>query len=215
MEAELLVIGGDIDGAARDRLEQQRRRDGLAVDLETTGLSPQDDRIQVASLAVPGLITVVPLERGTVPWGICQLLAASSILKILHSATFDVGFIRSRFDISVEPVFCTKVAARLADVDRNPNLALLVGGLLGMDLSKEHQRSDWAARPLSPDQIAYAAADVRHLHDLRTLLERRLVARGRWTLFEACMRFLNSRAELGLMGLDDVFAHDLGGEMAR
>jgi ribonuclease D len=212
MDSELRLLDGDIDNAARDQLREFGREHGLAIDLETTGLSPHRDRIQVVSLAVPGMAVVVPLEKGTIPSGISQLIANTSILKIFHNATFDVGFIRFRFDLPVEPVFCTKIAARLADVHRNPNLDMLVQQLLGVPLSKKERLSDWTTRPLAAAQVEYAAADVRYLHDLKVMLERQLLARGRWILFEACMRFLNTRVELGFLGLDDVFAYDVHDE---
>jgi ribonuclease D len=203
------VFEGDIDAATWEKLRSEAALHGLAVDLETTGLSPVTDRIEVVALATPLSAAVVVLRRGAAPPAVRSLLESRAIEKVFHHAAFDVGFLRYRWDLAVEPVFCTKVAARIAEVALNPRLETLVKDLLGVDLDKGEQRSDWSARPLSAAQLGYAARDVAHLHSLREELERRLTRLGRWTLFQSCMRFLSARVELGFLGLDDVFAYAL------
>jgi ribonuclease D len=165
--------------------------------------------VEVVSLATPTQVVIIALHKSKPPALLRQLLGDRSIEKIFHHAAFDVGFLRYRLDTNVDPVFCTKVAVRIAGVARNPTLETLTAELLGVTLDKGEQRSDWSVRPLGERQLEYAARDVLFLHQLKEVLERRLTTVGRWTLFHACMTFLTTRVELGLLGLDDVFAYRL------
>jgi ribonuclease D len=213
MNQSVQVYDGDLDAAAQSTLADEARSVGLGVDIETSGLSPRDRAIQVLSLSTPTHIAVLairPLER---PTRAIELLESGGITKTLHHATFDLGFLKYHWGLIVKPVFCTKVAARVAGVDRNPRLENLVGSLLGHRLDKGEQRSNWGARPLSESQIRYAANDVRYLAPLQDVLRKRLIESSRLELFNECMEFLDARVDLALLGLDDVFAYELQPEM--
>src|SRR2546423_5670873 len=176
-QTQLTVADGDIDADLLRELEGVGRDEGVAVDIETTGLSPLENRVEVLSLAVPGQIVVVPLTH-TMPARACRLLENRDVQKLFHHAAFDMAFMRSRWQLLVEPVFCTKVAARIAGVDKNPTLEMLASKLLDVHLDKKEQVSNWSVRPLSKSQIDYAAADVAYLHGLRDELIRRVTDVG-------------------------------------
>jgi ribonuclease D len=138
------------------------------------------------------------------------LLADPGVVKLFHFARFDLAMVRRHFGVRCTPVFCTKVASKLTrtNTDRH-GLKDLCRDLLGIDLSKQQQSSDWGAAELTPEQLSYAASDVLHLHALKAKLEILLDREGRRELAEACFRFLPDRAELDLAGWpeEDVFAH--------
>jgi ribonuclease D len=131
-------------------------------------------------------------------------------VKIFHYARFDIAVLEAAFGVMTTPIFCTKIASRLTRTytDRH-GLKDLTKDLLDIDLSKQQQSSDWAAETLSEAQLAYAAADVTHLHQLKEKLEQRLVREGRRELAEQCFGFLPTRARLDLAGWgeEDIFAH--------
>jgi ribonuclease D len=204
-----MVFERDLDSATAAEFEIAGKEYGIAVDIETTGLNSQHHYVEVVSLAVPDRIAVVTIDRGKRPFYLGGLLENGSILKLFHHALFDLSFLRGHWDYRVEPVFCTKVAARIAGVSRNPTLRDLVGTLLGVSLDKRERLSDWTSRPLRSSQIDYAASDVLHLHDLYRVLSWRLADAGRTETFESCMSYLSTRVELALLGLDDVFAYEL------
>jgi ribonuclease D len=208
-EKDAVVLEGDLDANLLDEFMSEGRHGGVAVDIETTGLSLVESKVQVVSFATSERTAVVALKENQTPTRACSLLENRDILKIFHHALFDLAFMKRSWQVVVEPVFCTKVAARLAGIDSNPTLEMLVSKLLRAKLDKQEQRSNWAVRPLTPSQVQYAAADVAYLHSLRTELVRRVTDVGRWTIFESCMRFLDTRAELALLGLDDVFAYTI------
>jgi ribonuclease D len=143
------------------------------------------------------------------PHNILNLLRNGSIVKIAHHALFDFSFIAARWGITPAPSFCTKVAARIAGVDRNPTLQMLVAELLEAHLDKDERLSDWRTRPLTDAQVRYAASDVLFLHELHQKLGWRLSDSGRTELFEACMAFLPTRVELALSNLNDVFVYEI------
>jgi ribonuclease D len=203
------LLGGDLDLDTAAELEIRGKEHGLAVDTETTGLDARSSTIQVVSLAVPGKSVVLTIEGGLRPQALASLLENNSIPKIFHNALFDVTFIKAQWKYLVEPIFCTKVAARLAGVSRNPTLQCLTEQLLGVSMDKSTRMSDWTTRPLSEAQAAYASEDVVHLHDLQRVLSWMLADAGQTSLFERCMAFINSRAELDLEQLGDVFTYAL------
>ena len=188
----------------------------VAVDTETMGLLPHRDRLCLVQLSagdgVAHLVQIVP-ERlggsGDHP-NLKRLLADPGVVKLMHFARFDVGMLQHALGVVVAPVRCTKIAARLVRTftDRH-GLAQLCRELLGIDLSKQQQSSDWGAVTLSPEQLAYAASDVLHLHALWARLEALLVREQRLELAEACFAFLPARARLDLLGYEDpdIFAH--------
>lgn len=186
--------------------------DGVAVDTETMGLRLRRDPLCVVQLSAgDGDAHVVQLERSTYDApNLKALLASPAIVKIFHFGRFDLSMIQLHLGVLCAPVYCTKIASRLARTytDRH-GLKDLTKEVLGQDLKKEQQSSDWGAESLSDAQLAYAASDVLHLHDLRKKLNIMLEREGRLKLAEACFEFLPHRAALDLAGWDevDIFAH--------
>lgn len=186
--------------------------DGVAVDTETMGLRLRRDPLCVVQLSAgDGDAHVVQLDRSTYDApNLKALLASPAIVKIFHFGRFDLSMIQLHLGIVCAPVYCTKIASRLARTytDRH-GLKDLTKEVLGVDLKKEQQSSDWGADSLSDAQLAYAASDVLHLHDLRRKLNIMLEREGRLKLAEACFEFLPHRASLDLAGWDevDIFAH--------
>jgi ribonuclease D len=189
----------------------------VAVDTETMGLNPIRDRLCLVQLSagdgMAHLVQLVPKSLGGRDYdcpNLKRLLADRHVTKLMHFARFDVGVLQHRLGVTVAPVKCTKIAARLVRTftDRH-GLRDLCRELLGVDLSKQQQTSDWGAVELTPEQLAYAASDVLHLHALWDKLEALLKREGRLELAEACNRFLPTRARLDLLGYDDpdIFAH--------
>ncbi len=187
-------------------------RDSVAVDTEAMGLKPHRDRLCVVQLSPgDGTVDVVRIAPGqTSAPNLAKLFTDPAVTKIFHYARFDVALLRHALGIEVAPVWCTKIASRLVRTytDRH-GLKDLAREVLGFELSKQQQSSDWGAPELSEAQIEYAASDVLHLHAMRQALEERLRREGRLALAEACFRFLPVRAELDLLGWDDedIFAH--------
>ena len=189
-----------------------RYRGAVAIDTETMGLEPHRDRLCVVQLS-PGDETAdvvqIPRERSAAP-NLAALLADPGILKIFHFARFDLGALFKTFGVMPAPVYCTKIASRLTRTytDRH-GLKDLVRDLLGIDLSKQQQLSDWGAEELSEAQVAYAASDVLHLHALRAKLDALLAREQRTELADACFAFLPHRVRLDLAGFaaEDIFAH--------
>ncbi len=184
----------------------------LAIDTETLGLNPHRDRLCVVQLSRgDGAADVVQIEKGGAPAPVLtRILADPGVLKIFHFARFDVAVLRRRFGVVTAPVYCTKIASRLTRTytDRH-GLKDITRELLGVEISKQQQSSDWGAAELSKEQLAYAASDVLHLHELKARLDMMLQREGREGLARACFGFLPARAELDLLGWpeDDIFAH--------
>jgi ribonuclease D len=184
----------------------------VAVDSETLGLNPHRDRLCVVQLSPgDGSADVVQIARGqTEAPNLATLFTDPSKPKIFHFARFDVAVLRHYLGIHVTPVWCTKIASKLARTytDRH-GLKDITRELLGVELSKQQQSSDWAAETLSDAQLAYAASDVLHLHDLKAKLEMMLEREERTNIADACFDFLPVRAELDLKGWEenDIFAH--------
>jgi len=184
----------------------------IAVDTETMGLLPHRDRLCLVQLSAgDGAAHLVQLDgRDWSAPRLKALLGDPSVLKILHYARFDLGVIERYLGIAMAPVYCTKVASKLARTytDRH-GLKDLVGELLGIDLSKQQQSSDWGAATLTQQQLAYAASDVLHLHALKSHLDVMLAREGRTGLAEATFRYLPVRSKLDLAGYAeiDILAH--------
>jgi ribonuclease D len=184
----------------------------VAIDTETMGLHPLRDRLCVVQLSNgDGSADVVQIPKGhTDAPHLKALLADPKITKIFHFARFDVGMLFHAFGVMPQPVYCTKIASRLARTytDRH-GLKDLVREILNIDMSKQQQSSDWGAQQLSEAQLAYAASDVLHLHALRERLDTMLAREGRLEVAQACFDFLPTRARLDLGGFeaDDIFAH--------
>jgi ribonuclease D len=184
----------------------------IAIDTETLGLNPHRDRLCVVQLSRgDGTADVVQiLKSGDKPANLIKLLADPAVLKLFHFARFDIAVLRQAFGVVTGPVYCTKIASKLTRTytDRH-GLKDLVRELLGIELSKQQQSSDWGAEALSEAQLVYAASDVLHLHALHARLETMLAREGRSHLARACFDFLATRAELDLAGWaeTDIFAH--------
>jgi ribonuclease D len=196
-----------------DLPDLSRYRGGaVAVDTETMGLDQHRDRLCVVQLSPgDGSADVVQIPPGAshAP-NLTKLLADGAILKIFHFARFDLGVLQQALGVMASPVYCTKIASRLARTYTDKHgLKDLVREVLGVDLSKQQQSSDWGADTLSDAQVAYAASDVLHLHALREKLDLILAREGRGELAAACFRFLPERARLDLAGwaAEDIFAH--------
>jgi ribonuclease D len=184
----------------------------VAIDTETLGLNPNRDRLCVVQLSAgDGSADVVQFPAGdTKAPNLVKLLSDPNRLKLFHFARFDLAVLYKTFGVMPEPVYCTKVASRLARTYTDKHgLKDIVKELLGHDLSKQQQSSDWGADNLSEAQIAYAASDVLHLHALKERLDQMLAREGRTEFAEACFRFLPVRARLDLAGFAevDIFAH--------
>lgn len=184
----------------------------VAIDSETMGLNPARDRLCVVQLSA-GDGDAHLVQLGPPPFDaprLAALLADRKILKILHFARFDLAMFQHYLGVDAAPVYCTKIASKLARTytDRH-GLKDLVRELLGVDLSKQQQSSDWGAQTLTREQIDYAATDVLHLHALKAKLDEMLAREGRTALAEACFGFLPARAALDLEGWAeaDIFAH--------
>jgi len=184
----------------------------VAIDSETMGLIPARDRLCVVQLSAgDGDAHLVQLDREAYDApNLKALLTDPNILKIFHFARFDVAAFMQWLGVTTTPVYCTKIASRLARTytDRH-GLKDITRELLGVDLSKQQQSSDWGAGELSKAQIDYAAADVLYLHALKEKLDAMLAREGRKAVAQACFEFLPVRAALDLEGWPevDIFAH--------
>ena len=196
-----------------DLPDLSRYTSSVAIDTETLGLNLQRDRLCVVQLSPgDGTADIVQIAKGqTSAPNLERLLADPAILKLFHFGRFDIAMMTRAFGVAIAPVYCTKIASKLCRTytDRH-GLKDLVRELLGIDLSKQQQSSDWGAETLSDAQLAYAASDVLHLHALRARLDVMIAREGRTEIAEACFRFLPDRARLDLMGWDeqDIFSHE-------
>jgi ribonuclease D len=185
---------------------------GVAVDTETLGLNPHRDRLCLAQLSSgDGTAHLIQFDgKDYSAPRLKALLTDPKIQKIFHFARFDIAVLQQYLGVATTPIYCTKIASKLARTytDRH-GLKDLVGELLGIELSKQQQSSDWGAPKLSDSQMSYAANDVLHLHALKTKLEAMLVREGRHNLAESAFSFLPTRARLDLAGFEeiDIFAH--------
>ena len=184
----------------------------VAIDCETMGLNPMRDRLCVVQMSGgDGHSHIVQVEKGqTEAPNLARMLEDPDVLKLFHFGRFDIAAMYHAFGALAAPVYCTKIASRLIRTytDRH-GLKNLTQELIGVDLSKQQQSSDWGAEELTGAQLDYAASDVLYLHRLRTELDRRLAREGRTELAQACFDFLPTRAKLDLAGWPDtdIFAH--------
>ena len=184
----------------------------VAIDTETMGLNPHRDRLCLVQLSSgDGNAHLVQVPRGPAKAPrLANLLADPKVLKLFHFGRFDIAVLEHALGVRCEPVYCTKIAARLTRTytDRF-GLKDLCKELLGVDLSKQQQTSDWGADSLSDEQLAYAASDVLYLHALRARLDEMLEREGRDGYARAAFEFLPHRAMLDVAGWEDVdiFAH--------
>jgi ribonuclease D len=195
-----------------DLPDVSRYKGAVAIDTETMGLDIHRDRLCVVQLSPgDGSADVVQIASPAADApNLKRLLADKGLLKIFHFARFDLGMLYKTFGVMAEPVFCTKIASRLTRTYTDKHgLKDLVREVLGQDLSKQQQSSDWGAADLTEAQLSYAAADVTHLHALKERLQAMLAREGRGPLAAACFGFLPDRVRLDLAGFaaEDIFAH--------
>jgi ribonuclease D len=185
----------------------------VAIDTETMGLDPRRDRLCLVQLSSgDGHAHLVQIDRGqTAAPNLQRLLADPAVLKLFHFGRFDIAAMQNAFGTVTAPVWCTKIASRLIRTftDRH-GLKYLLAELVGVDVSKQQQTSDWGAAELTEAQKEYAASDVLYLHRLKDELEKRLIREGRMGLAQRLFDFLPTRAELDLLGWDeplDIYHH--------
>jgi ribonuclease D len=185
----------------------------VAIDTETMGLDPRRDRLCLVQLSAgDGNAHLVQIAKGqqSAP-NLERLLTDPGTLKIFHFGRFDIAAMENAFGVTTQPVYCTKIASKLIRTftDRH-GLKYLLQELVGVDVSKQQQTSDWGAEDLTEAQMDYAASDVLYLHRLKEELDRRLAREGRAELAAACFDFLPVRARLDLLGwqdTNDIFQH--------
>lgn len=184
----------------------------VAIDCETMGLNPHRDRLCVVQMSGgDGHSHIVQIEIGqdAAP-NLCRMLADPEVLKLFHFGRFDIAALFKAFGTLTAPVYCTKIASRLVRTytDRH-GLKAITQELIGVDISKQQQSSDWGAGELTKAQLDYAASDVLYLHRLREVLTERLIREDRMEIAQSCFDFLPVRAQLDLMGWPDtdIFAH--------
>ncbi|MBC7137555.1 MAG: ribonuclease D [Defluviimonas sp.] len=185
----------------------------VAIDTETMGLDPRRDRLCLVQMSSGnGDAHLVQIARGqTSARNLERMLTDPAVLKLFHFGRFDIAALQNAFGVVTAPVWCTKIASRMIRTftDRH-GLKYLLQELVGVDVSKQQQTSDWGAAELTEAQKDYAASDVLYLHRLKAELEARLEREGRTALAQACFDFLPSRAHLDLLGWDetsDIFNH--------
>jgi ribonuclease D len=184
----------------------------VAVDTETLGLVPRRDKLCLVQLSSgDGNAHLVQLDRTSYDApNLKALFTDPAVTKIFHYARFDVAVIRHYLGVDTAPLYCTKIASKLTRTytDRH-GLKDLVKELLGIELNKQQQSSDWGAHMLSDPQKQYAAQDVIYLHELKSRLDQMLAREDRVEIARACFAFIPTRAALDLAGWteDDVFAH--------
>jgi ribonuclease D len=185
----------------------------VAIDTETMGLDPRRDRLCLVQLSSgDGNAHLVQIMRGqkSAP-NLERMLTDPAVIKLFHFGRFDIAALKTAFGITTAPVWCTKIAAKLVRTftDRH-GLKYLLQELIGVDVSKQQQTSDWGSETLSEAQREYAASDVLYLHKLKAELEQRLIREDRVALAQRCFDFLPTRAELDLLGWEepnDIFHH--------
>ena len=185
----------------------------IAIDTETMGLDPRRDRLCVVQLSDgTGDAHLVQILKGqTHAPNLERLLTDPATLKLFHFGRFDIAALKQAFGVTTAPVWCTKIAAKLIRTftDRH-GLKYLLSDLVGVDVSKQQQTSDWGSEVLTEAQKEYAASDVLYLHQLKAELEARLKREGRLDLALRCFAFLPTRAEMDLLGWgdeNDIFHH--------
>lgn len=186
--------------------------DMVAVDSETMGLTPHRDRLCLVQLSAgDGDCHLIQFIQGKFDApNLCGLMTNPQVTKLFHYARFDVAVIKNYLEVDCAPIYCTKIASKLVRTytDRH-GLKDLCGELLGVDLSKQQQSSDWGRQDLLPEQIEYAANDVIYLHRIQAKLDNMLIREGRKHIAQACFDFMSIRGELDLGGWSDIdiFSH--------
>ncbi|MDR2902532.1 MAG: hypothetical protein LBU87_05445 [Lactobacillales bacterium] len=186
-------------------------KNAIAVDTETMGLILWRDRLCLVQIGDDkGNVYLVQIKKGAACPNLKRVLTDKNILKIFHFARFDVAKILHDLGVMTTPVYCTKIASKLARTNAPAHgLKALCADLLGVQISKEQKLSDWGADQLTPEQQNYAASDVLYLHQLKDIMDTLLKREGRYELAMECFAFLGTRAKLDLLDFDkpDIFEH--------
>jgi ribonuclease D len=201
------ICDRDLDDSLMARYLQA---EAIAVDTETMGLNYQRDRLCLVQLFAPGCLTVIRIAKGqTAAPNLQRVMEAANITKIFHFARFDVAQLRHRLSIETQPIFCTKIASKIARTYASRHgLKELVFQLTGVELDKSAQSSDWGdAENLTPAQLRYAANDVRYLIEMREKLIVMLQREDRWEITQQCFIALPTIVALDLAEFGDVFSH--------
>lgn len=186
--------------------------ESVAVDTEAMGLRILHDRLCLVQLSAgDGDAHLVQIAQGqkSAP-NLQRLMEDPKVLKLFHFARFDIASLRHWLGIKTAPIYCSRIASRLVRTSTDKHgLKSLAKELIGVDMNKQEQLSDWGQAQLSPEQLSYAASDVLYLHKIKAVLEELTAREGRTQLVQACFDFLATRAELDLAGWDevDIFAH--------
>ncbi len=179
----------------------------VAIDCETMGLNPHRDRLCLIQMSGgDGNVHLVQVMPGqTAAPNLCRMLADPAVLKLFHFGRFDIAVLYHTFGVLTAPVWCTKIAAKMVRTFTDKHgLKYLLNDLIGVDISKQQQQSDWGAADLSAAQLEYAASDVLYLHRLKEVLEGLLERENRTEVAQACFDFLPMRARLDLLGWDEI-----------
>jgi len=183
----------------------------IAIDTETTGLNLKRDRLCLIQISNgDGNAHLVQLERGNYDApNLKKLLSDEKILKIFHFARFDLSVLKQNLGIKIQNIYCTKIASKLVRTYSDAHgLKSICKELIGVEMSKEQQSSDWASLGISDEQIKYAASDVLFLHRLKEKLDEMLKREGRLEIANSCFKFLETRSDLDLSGFEnDIFSH--------
>ena len=194
-----------------EQCQKYLQADSLAIDTETMGLIPQRDRLCLVQICDPqGDVSAIRIAKGqTKAPNLQKLLEATNITKIFHYARFDVAQFKYTFDVDTQPIFCTKVASKLARTYTSSHgLKSLVAELAGVELDKKAQSSDWGnVESLSAEQLSYAANDVRYLVEMKDKLTTMLKREDRWDLAVRCFDTLPLFVDLDLMYYENIFEH--------
>nr|WP_172636093.1 ribonuclease D [Synechococcus sp. PCC 6312] len=208
MDFPFTIFNQDLSQAS---FEQFRQADRLAIDTETMGLKPSRDRLCLVQICDPqGEVAVIRIDRGQTQAPLLKhLLEAPDSTKVFHFARFDLGILQHQLGIRVAPIFCTKIASKLARTySPRHGLKEVVLELTGVELDKSSQSSDWGnAANLSESQLRYAANDVRYLLSAQAQLQAMLARECRWSLAQACFTALPTIIELDLAGFENIFEH--------
>jgi len=205
--SDVNLEAGDL---SRGLFERALESEIIAWDIETSGLDWRSSRIGTCQIATSDDIAVVQLEPGHVPERLAALLESPEVEKVFHHAPFDLRFMTSAWDVVPANVACTKILCKILEPELPAAEHSLLPALsrhLGVVISKDEQRSDWTTAELRPEQIRYAAADVRHLVPLFEKLRADALAAGVWALVSASFEYLPARVKLDLAGVGDVFVY--------
>jgi ribonuclease D len=204
---QVTIETGDVSEEFLERTSQAER---VAWDIETTGLDWRSSLIGTCQLATSAEIVIVQLRPAVVPARLCKLLAADDVEKVFHHAPFDLRFMAQAWGVRSSRVSCTKILSKILDPHmphEAHSLQPVLKRYMGIEINKDEQQSDWSALALRPEQIAYAATDVRHLLPLFDAMNTRARELGVWELARDSFKYLPTRVALDIRGAEDVYTY--------